>query len=181
MKLRMRAMQAALFAVFAIISLQAQRDHAMKSPDQTIPGVYQRWLEEDVLWIITPEERSAFLRFSKDDQRDHFIEQFWWHRNPLPAAPENAFKEEHYRRLAYANTHFAATVAGYRTDRGRIYILYGPPDVMRTESPHVGEAFVKPTVFWHYRSIPEYGKDVDLKFVDECRCGKYRLESLPKN
>ena len=89
-----------------------------------------KWLEEDVVYIIQPEEREAFLRLESDDERAEFIKQFWQRRDPTPGTPENEFKDEHYRRIAYANLHFptATGKAGWKTDRGRIYIRFGPPD-----------------------------------------------------
>ncbi len=89
---------------------------------------YKKWLNEDVAYIITDEERKAFKRLSTDDEREQFIEQFWLRRDPTPDTEENEFKEEHYRRIAYANEHFASGIPGWKTDRGRIYIMYGPPD-----------------------------------------------------
>ena len=97
---------------------------------------YQRWLDEEVRWIITPEERAAFLRLSKDEDRDQFVVAFWLRRDPTPGTAENEFKEEHYRRLAYANEHFAYEIPGWKTDRGRVYIVYGPPSDIKTESAH---------------------------------------------
>src|SRR5581483_5464298 len=86
---------------------------------------YRKWLNEDVAWIITDEERSAFKRLQTDEEREQFIEQFWLRRDPTPDTIENEFKEEHYRRIAYANEHYASGIPGWRTDRGRIYIMYG--------------------------------------------------------
>lgn len=147
----------------------------------TFDKKYQRWLDEDVRWIITPEERAAFLRLSKDEDRDRFVEAFWLRRDPTPGTVENEFKEEHYRRIAYANIHFAQEVPGWKTDRGRIYIVYGPPESIKTDLAHRSDDPAKPTQTWHYSSIPGYGKDIDLKFVDVCRCGDFRLETALKN
>ena len=96
-------------------------------PDPAVKEIYKKRLEEDVAWIITGQERADFVKLSTDKQRDKFVVAFWERRNPTPGSSENKFKEQHYRRLAYANTHFAASVAGWKTDRGRMYILYGPP------------------------------------------------------
>jgi len=96
-------------------------------PDPAVREIYKKWLEEDVAWIITGQERADFVKLSTDKQRDEFVVAFWERRNPRPGSSENKFKEQHYRRLAYANTHFAAGVPGWKTDRGRMYILYGPP------------------------------------------------------
>ena len=89
---------------------------------------YKKWLNEDVAYIITDEEREAFKRLSTDDERQQFIEQFWLRRDPTPDTEENEYKEEHYRRIAYANERFASGIPGWKTDRGRIYITFGPPD-----------------------------------------------------
>jgi GWxTD domain-containing protein len=148
---------------------------------QDLPTVYQRWLEEDVRWIITPEERAAFIQLKNNEDRDRFVEAFWLRRDPTPATAENEFKEEHYRRLAYTNEHFAHEIPGWKTDRGRIYIVYGPPGEIKTESERGSDDSVKPTQVWHYHSIQGYGRNADLKFVDVCSCGDYRLEAPQKN
>ncbi len=142
---------------------------------------YQRWLDEDVRWIITPEERAAFIRLSKKEDRDRFVEAFWLRRDPTPGTAENEFKEEHYRRIAYANVHFAHEIPGWKTDRGQIYIVYGPPGEIKTDSARGSDDSVKPTEVWHYHSILGYGRNVDLRFVDVCRCGDYRLEVRQKS
>ena len=95
---------------------------------QDLPTKYQQWLDEDVVWIITPEERTAFSQLKHDEERDQFMKQFWEHRNPTPNSSENKAKDEHYRRIAYANLHFTtASAPGWKTDRGRVWIVYGPP------------------------------------------------------
>ncbi len=73
-------------------------------------------------YIISDEERKAFKNLSNDEEREAFIEQFWLRRNPNPDSPDNEFREEHYRRIAYANEHYAAGKPGWKTDRGHIYI-----------------------------------------------------------
>ncbi|MGH9528624.1 MAG: GWxTD domain-containing protein [Terriglobales bacterium] len=149
---------------------------------QSLPAEYRQWLDQDVQYIITPQERAEFLRLSKNEDRDRFVEQFWERRDPVPGATENKFKEEHYRRIAYANTHFAAGTPGWRTDRGRIYILYGPPDEIKTQSDRGSVGLLPPRQTWHYHSsIPGYGNNADLKFVDWCACGEYRLQPPPGN
>ena len=99
-----------------------------KALKQELSQTYKRWLNEDVVYIITPEELSAFKQLSNDEERDQFIEQFWLRRDPTPDTPENEYREEHYRRIAEANEKFPAGIPGWRTDRGRIYIIWGPPD-----------------------------------------------------
>ena len=105
-----------------------ERFEAQKAVRQELKGAYKTWLDQEVAYIITDEERKAFKNLSNDEERDAFIEQFWLRRNPNPDSPENEFREEHYRRIAYANEHFAAGKPGWKTDRGHIYIAFGPPD-----------------------------------------------------
>src|SRR5882724_3889288 len=107
-----------------------------------IKGTYKKWLEEDVVWIISDEERAAFKQLSNDEERDNFIESFWQRRDPTPDTAENEYKEEHYRRIAYANEHFAAGIPGWKSDRGRIYIVYGPADEI--ESHPSGGTYERP-------------------------------------
>jgi GWxTD domain-containing protein len=139
-----------------------------------------------VVWIITAEELAAFNQLSGDKEREHFVDAFWWRRDPTPDTEENEYKEEHYRRLAYANEHFAAATPGWKTDRGRTYIVYGPPDEIEShpsdgkynDAGQTGDAF--PFELWRYRYLEGLGKDVVLKFVDSCRCGDYRLTVDPQ-
>lgn len=180
-------LQAALLAVCVGAPACAQSSVGEKptvgghNVSHDLPTVYQRWLDEDVRWIITPEERAAFLRLSKDEDRDRFVEAFWLRRDPTPGTVENEFKEEHYRRIAYANVHFAHELPGWKTDRGRIYIVHGPPGEIKTEPARGGDDPEKPAEVWHYHVIMGYGKDVDLRFVDVCSCGDYRLEPRQKD
>ena len=106
----------------------AEQFKAQKELKQELKGAYKKWLDQDVAYIITDQERKAFLNLSNDEERESFIETFWQRRNPDPDSPENEFREEHYRRIAYANEHFAAGKPGWKTDRGRIYIMWGKPD-----------------------------------------------------
>ncbi|MGA2967253.1 MAG: GWxTD domain-containing protein, partial [Terriglobales bacterium] len=105
-----------------------QRKTNAKELKKELGKTYRKWLDEDVRWIITDEERSAFMQLSNDEERDQFIEAFWQRRDPTPDTEENEFKEEHYARIAYANEHFAAGIPGWKTDRGHMYIVFGKPD-----------------------------------------------------
>jgi GWxTD domain-containing protein len=150
-----------------------------------LKGPYKKWLDEDVRWIITDQEMKAFKSLSNDEERESFIENFWLRRNPNPESPENEFREEHYRRIAYANEHFAAGKPGWKTDRGHIYIAYGKPD--STDSHPAGGTYERPmdegggetTTFpfetWHYRYIEGIGDNIDIEFVDTCQCGDYHM------
>src|SRR5262249_5232299 len=103
---------------------------------------YKEWLSEDVVYIISPEERTAFLRLDTNEEREQFIEQFWLRRSSNPDLPDNDFKEEHYRRIAYTNEHYASGIPGWRTDRGRIYIIWGPAD--EVDSHPTGGTYDRP-------------------------------------
>ena len=150
---------------------------------------YQPWLDEDVVYIITKEERDAFLRLATNEERDQFIETFFDRRNPDPESGENRFKEEHYRRIAYANEHFASGVPGWRTDRGHIYILWGAPDEI--ESHPTGGAYDRPPdegggststypwEKWRYRHLEGIGENIELEFVDPNGSGEYHLTMDP--
>jgi len=147
---------------------------------------YKKWLDEDVHWIISPQEHAEFLNLLDDAQRDQFIVAFWERRNPTPGALENKFKMEHYRRIAYSNVHFAyetkkqETAPGWKTDRGHIYIVYGPPDTIDTHSASKYElasgarASTDPFEIWHYKLIEGVGSNISVRFVDKCRCGDYQ-------
>src|SRR5918911_844086 len=89
-----------------------------------LKDVYKRWLEEDVAYIITDEERKQFKKLQTDEEREQFIEAFWRRRDPDPDTDENEYKEEYYERIAYANEHYASGIPGWKTDRGRIWIMY---------------------------------------------------------
>src|SRR5579864_1948304 len=150
---------------------------------------YKKWLNEDVTYIITDEERQAWKRLSTDDERQQFIEQFWLRRDPTPDTEENEFKEEHYRRIAYANERFASGIPGWKTDRGRIYIVYGPADEIEShpsggsyERPIEeggGETSTYPFEKWRYRYIEGIGNDVNIEFVDPTMTGEYHMTMDP--
>jgi len=152
---------------------------------QELSKPYKKWLDEDVVYIITDEERAAFRQLSNDEERDNFIEAFWQRRDPTPDTEENEYKEEHYRRIAYANEHYAAGVPGWKTDRGRIYIVYGPPDEIdshpsggtyeRPMEEGGGETSTFPFEDWRYRYIEGIGQEVIIEFVDDCMCGAYEM------
>jgi GWxTD domain-containing protein len=146
---------------------------------------YKKWLDVDVRWIITDEESAAFKKLATNAERDQFIEQFWQRRDPTPDTEENEFKEEHYRRMVYANEHFAAGVPGWRTDRGRMYIMYGKPDTIDSHpagGPYLrpaeeggGETVTHPFEVWRYRYLEGIGQEIEIEFVDTCGCGEYHM------
>ena len=150
---------------------------------------YKEWLNEDVVYIISPDERTAFLQLDTNEEREQFIEQFWLRRSSNPDLPDNDFKEEHYRRIAYANEHYASGIPGWRTDRGRIYIIWGPAD--EVDSHPTGGTYDRPmeegggstTTYpwekWRYRYLEGLGNNVELEFVDPSGSGEYHLTMDP--
>ncbi|HET6179832.1 MAG TPA: GWxTD domain-containing protein [Candidatus Sulfotelmatobacter sp.] len=162
-----------------------KKKQQMKDYSKEIKGSYKKWLDEDVVYIISDEERAAFKQLSNDEERDNFIEAFWQRRDPTPDTEENEYKEEHYQRIAYANEHFAAGVQGWRTDRGRMWIMYGKPD--ETESHPSGGTYERPmeegggetSTFpfetWRYRYLEGIGQEIIIEFVDTCMCGEYHM------
>ena len=158
---------------------------AQRAVRQELKGTYKSWLEQDVTYIISDEERKAFRTLSNDEERDAFIENFWLRRNPNQDSPENEFREEHYRRIAYANEHYAAGKPGWKTDRGRIYISWGPADSIdshpsggsyqRPMEEGGGSTSTFPFETWHYRYLEGLGENIDLEFVDTCQCGDYHF------
>ncbi len=164
---------------------EKQRKQNSKSLKVELSKTYKKWLDEDVRWIITDEEQKAFKLLSNDEERDQFIEAFWQRRDPTPDTVENEFKEEHYRRMAYANEHFPAGIPGWKTDRGRIYIMYGPADEVEShpsggsyERPMEeggGETSTFPFEDWRYRYLEGIGQEVIIEFVDRCMCGDYHM------
>jgi len=166
-----------------------QRKKQEEKLRKELEGPYRRWLNEDVGYIITDEERQAFKRLATDDEKQSFIEQFWLRRDPTPDSAENEYKEEHYRRIAYANERFASGIPGWKTDRGRIYITFGPP--AEIESHPSGGTYERPIEEgggttstypfekWRYRWIEGIGNDVNIEFVDPTMTGEYRMTMDP--
>jgi GWxTD domain-containing protein len=178
-----------LLSICAVAAAPQQKKRDRRASNE-LESAYRTWIEQDVAYIISDEERQAFHRLSNDDERDQFIEQFWLRRDPTPDTAENEFKEEHYRRIAYANERFASGIPGWRTDRGMIYVKYGPPDEI---DPHPsggsyqrpieqggGTSVVYPFETWRYRYIDGIGTSVVMDFVDTTMTGEYRLTTDPQ-
>jgi GWxTD domain-containing protein len=150
---------------------------------------WKKWLNEDVVYIITDEERKAFKQLNTDEEREQFVEQFWLRRDPTPDTVENEFKEEHYRRIAYANDRYASGAPGWKMDRGRIYITFGPPDEIdehpsggsyaRPTAEGGGETTTFPFEDWRYRYIEGIGNDIIIEFVDTSMSGEYHMTMDP--
>ncbi|HUV12790.1 MAG TPA: GWxTD domain-containing protein [Acidobacteriota bacterium] len=150
---------------------------------------FKRWLDEDVRYIIAEEEKDIFEELTTEEEKELFIEQFWYRRDPDPRTAENEYKEEHYRRIAYTNERFQSGMAGWKTDRGRIYITHGPPAeitsypsggrYLRESHEGGGSTSTFPFEVWRYRNIPGMDGEVLLEFVDKSWAGQYRLTMNP--
>jgi len=149
---------------------------------------YKKWLTEDVGYIISDEERKAFKTLQTDEEREQFIEQFWLRRDPTPDTEENEYREEIYRRIAYANQHFASGIPGWKTDRGMIYIKYGPADETETHNGGTeqrsfqeggGETSTYPWEKWRYRYIEGFPPNVEIEFVDPTLTGEFHMTMDP--
>jgi len=161
----------------------------MKRTLKELDSSYRQWLSEDVTYIISPDERNAFLQLDTNEEREQFIEQFWLRRSSNPDLPENDFKEEHYRRIAYANEHFASGIPGWKTDRGRMYIMWGPAD--EVESHPTGGTYDRPMEegggststypweTWRWRYLEGIGENIILEFVDPSGSGEYHMTMDP--
>src|SRR5688572_25471905 len=175
-----------------VFTQQEQQQDPTSKPRNVKPELkkaYKDWLEKDVTYIITDEERKAFKKLANDDERERFIEEFWRRRDPDPDTDENEFKEEYYERIAYANEHFSSGIPGWKTDRGRIYIMYGKPDGRETHpmggsydrpSYHGGGSTTTyPFEIWFYRYLPGVGSGIEIEFVDPSGSGEYRIARSP--
>jgi GWxTD domain-containing protein len=161
----------------------------LRKLEKELATPYKKWLEEEVPYIITDEERSAFLQLQTNEEREQFIEAFWQRRDPTPDTVENEFKEEHYRRIAYANERFSSGIPGWRTDRGRMYIMWGPPDEL--ESHTQGEIYNRPmsegggqtTTYayeqWTYHYMEGIGQNITVEFVDPTGTGEFHITNDP--
>ena len=202
-----RALSVSVFSIaFAITPVLAQQAQdptppiSTKKPDKEtkrkmkrtlkeLDSAYRQWLTEDVTYIISPDERNAFLQLDTNEEREQFIEQFWLRRSNNPDLPDNDFKEEHYRRIAYANEHYASGIPGWRTDRGRMYIMWGPADEVeshptggtydRPMNEGGGSTSTYPWETWRWRYLEGIGENVILEFVDPSGSGEYHLTMDP--
>jgi GWxTD domain-containing protein len=155
-----------------------------------IKRAYKDWINNDVRYIISDEEKRAFNKLTTDEEREQFIEQFWRRRDPDPDTDENEYKEEYYERIAYANEHFSSGKPGWMTDRGRMYIKYGKPNEI--ESHPTGGPYERPSYYgggstvtypfevWFYRYIEGVGSGIEIEFVDPTSSGEYRIARSPE-
>lgn len=152
-------------------------------------NMFKKWIEEDVAYIISDDEKKAWKKLATDEEREQFIEQFWRRRDPDPDTEVNEYLEEHYERVAYANQHFTSGIPGWKTDRGRIYIMYGAPNEKEThpsggsyERPSYeggGSTTTYPFETWFYRYLPGIGSGIEIEFVDPTGTGEYRIARSP--
>ncbi len=157
--------------------------------EEKVKEVYKKWINNDVAYIITKEEKKAFNTLKTDEERENFIENFWRRRDPNPDTDENEYREEYYERIAYANEHYASGIPGWKTDRGRIYIAWGKPDSV--ESRPTGGSYDRPTYegggstttypfeTWFYRHLDGVGDGIEIEFVDPTGTGEYRIARSP--
>jgi GWxTD domain-containing protein len=168
---------------------EKQRKKNEEKARKELETPYRKWLGEDVKYIITDEERNAFKVLLTDEEREQFIEQFWLRRDPTPDTVENEYREEHYRRIAYANEHYASGIEGWRTDRGMIYVKYGPPDDIedhssggtynRPREEGGGSTSTYPFQKWRYRYLEGIGTNIEIEFVDTTMSGEFRMTMDP--
>jgi GWxTD domain-containing protein len=166
-----------------------QERRRQKAIQKEMESPYKKWLQDEVPYIITDQERASFKKLATDEEREQFIESFWERRNPNPGSPENEFKEEYYRRIAYANEHYSSGAPGWKLDRGRIYIMYGPPDEIeshpsggtydRPPEEGGGTTSTYPFEQWRYRYIDGVGTNIILEFVDPTMTGEFRMTMDP--
>jgi GWxTD domain-containing protein len=189
---------ALLLAMLALLAFSAFAQTDQKNQDprdkprkvkSEVKKAYKDWIDKDVPYIITSEERKAWNKLQTDDEREQFIEAFWRRRDPDPDTDENEYREQYYERIAYANEHFASGIPGWKTDRGRIYIMYGKAD--EVESHPTGGMYDRPSYegggststypfeVWFYRYIAGVGSGVEIEFVDPTGSGEFRLSRSP--
>src|SRR5271163_58864 len=170
-------------------NLDKEQKKKIKRTLKELDSPYRQWLSEDVVYIISPDERNAFLQLATNEEREQFIEQFWLRRSGNPDLPDNDFKEEHYRRIAYANEHYASGIPGWKTDRGKMYIIWGPPDEIdshptggtydRPMDEGGGSTTTYPWETWRWRYLEGIGENIILEFVDPSGSGEYHLTMDP--
>jgi GWxTD domain-containing protein len=143
-----------------------------------IDELLDRWLEQYVKWILSREERERFLSLGDPAEKLAFVESFWRRRDPTPDTPPNEAREEHARRFAYAVANFGAGTPGWATDRGKIYILLGPPNAIE-RNPAGRTAFERPSEVWTYNNArnPRLPASMDVAFVDFTATGRFEIVS----
>ena len=168
---------------------QGSKSDRKRNQTPELKKAYKDWIEKDVAYIITDEERKAFKRLATDEEREQFIEAFWRRRDPDPDTEENEYREQYYERIAYANEHYTSGIPGWKTDRGRIYITFGKPDEVEShpsggnyERPSYeggGSTTTYPFETWFYRYLAGVGSGIEIEFVDPTGSGEYHIARSP--
>lgn len=176
-------------AVPAVFGQDVSDPNRKRNEKPELKKAYKDWLEKDVPYIITEDERRAFKKLATDEERENFIELFWRRRDPDPDTDENEYREEYYERIAYANEHYTSGIPGWKTDRGRVYIMYGKPDELEThpsggtyDRPSYeggGTTSTYPFEVWFYRYLPGIGSGIEIEFVDPTGSGEYHIARSP--
>jgi GWxTD domain-containing protein len=187
----LRRTMLALFALLIAVPVALAQDLPNRKTNnkEEVPKAYREWPDKDVAYIITPQEKEAYKKLKTNEEREKFIELFWWRRDPDPDTEENEYREEYFERIAYANEHYASGIPGWKTDRGRIYIMYGKPDELEThptggnyDRPSYeggGSTTTYPFEVWFYRYLPGVGSGIEIEFVDPTGSGEYRIARSP--
>ena len=183
-------LQVPTFLLAILISFPPATAQTRQQQAEEAESYYRKWLKTDVLYIISASEREVFGKLSTTEEKDHFIEQFWFRRDLDPRTGINEFKEEHYRRIAYANEKYHSGIEGWRTDRGMIYILFGKPDglekhpeggtYVRKWEEGGGRTYTYPFEVWFYRHLEGVGPGIEIEFVDVSRTNEYRIALDPE-
>jgi GWxTD domain-containing protein len=169
-----------LTRVLAVSTITAAFLVPLHAQQQAQISPFQKWLNEDVFWIITDQERTGFNRLVTDDERQSFIDSFWMRRDPTPDTESNEFREEYYRRVQWANDRFSTiNWPGWKSDRGMLYIRYGAPDEREEHAAGSTESY--PYERWHYRVLQGIGRDIVLELVDKTKTNEYRLTWDPSD
>lgn len=163
--------------VFAFAFMGNAPVQAQKLSEKQLPKMYREWLDRDVVYIITKEERDTFLKLTSDEARDKFIDRFWALRNPDPGSPSNSYKDDIYQRISYADAHFSTGSGGegWRTARGQTYITLGPPAHKET---HYGAGNLRPLEIWFYsNTLPPLPPFFYIMFYQRDNIGDFRFYS----
>ncbi len=187
----MRTAKSLYFAILALLLLGslAAQDKQQLREEKDAARIYQKWLNEDVVYIITDDERKVFEALTTSEEKDRFIEQFWQRRDTDLATAINEYREEHYRRIAHANSKFGTGIPGWKADRGRTYIMFGEPDqieynagggtYVRPGYEGGGRTATYPFEIWRYRYLEGVGEDIEIEFVDRSWTGEFKVAQWP--
>jgi GWxTD domain-containing protein len=136
----------------------------------------EEWPERYVKWILTSSERNAYRALATDEERLEFIELFWARRDPNPETPENEYRREYLERYAFVANRLSAGRPGWSTDRGRLYLILGPPHSMQ-QNPMGRYGLERPSEIWTYNNldIPGFPPSFDFEFVDFNGTGNFEL------